>query len=214
VMAAISSYADALSAIVDADTTQKVQSGLDSVAGSVTTLIKTAAPAAGIGDIPNAAGEAVKWVAGQYIETVKLDALRKATDAARKPIAEAKIVFDESVQNSNKLLIYNLNEDFKKAQMAVDQAKKSDIRGAERAYVLAGNALADAEESGPAAIAFYASLVEAHTKLADAVNGNDRITLQSVIVELTTLGAQAQELNKIVQGLRDAISKATAKKPV
>jgi hypothetical protein len=35
-----------------------------------------------------------------------------------------------------------------------------------------------------------------------------------VIVELTTLGAQAQELNKIVQGLRDAISKATAKKPV
>src|SRR5262249_27690160 len=102
VMAQIDKYAANLKALMDADTTQQVETQVNAALGSIQNLAATTAKLANTekpADVPQFAtpvGAAVNWVAGQYVEHVKVRGLRHATEAAAPAIHQAANLFAET----------------------------------------------------------------------------------------------------------------------
>lgn len=100
VMASIHRYADGLAAVLAADTASAVEGNVNTALGNVEKLAKTLADAQGkssssVPDFSAPAAQIVNWLVGQYVESVKLSALRHATTQADATIQEAANLFQQ-----------------------------------------------------------------------------------------------------------------------
>jgi hypothetical protein len=189
----ISQYAKGLQAIVDADTESAVDVSINSVDASLlklAALVKPSNPNFESFSVP--VSDSVKWIAGQYINSVKLDALRTATRNANPLIMKSVDIFRHEADAADKGVRATLAEEvsvrkdsFKSTHSATDL---TNWITAARAY--------DAVLTSPPASTVFAKLADAHDALTKALSDNS-ISLETLFTKLDELKRQAKELQKI-----------------
>lgn len=203
---AIKDYANNLAAVQSDNTIEEVNDSIDSIQASLVNL-STAAGKEPPTDLPKAAGEAVKWVVGQYIETVKYRALRDATAAARKPLTQAADAFRE-IDKSIKLQLTQ-----PKGMAAFESLKDMDPRNEEsiRSTLAAQNAYDDVLTAPLSPM--FDNLVAAHNDLADGLDGSKPLSVRAALAKLKDVQKQAQALGKIAKDLNAALKKKEESPP-
>src|SRR5262249_25956818 len=124
VMAEIEAYSLDLKAIAAADNSESVGKSVDSISVELNKLA-TMTGQQGFGPVAEAAGSAVKWAIGQYVESVKLDALRKATAAANPVIANAATYASDVAIQAHNAMSDALSEEVNKANDAYVRSKSA-----------------------------------------------------------------------------------------
>ena len=102
-MSSIRAYAQNLADIVAADTAARVTANVNQTIGSIESLARTiqrvraepGRPQVDPSEYTTPAGQAINWIVGNYVASVKLDGLRRATRDAQPVIAEAAAVLQE-----------------------------------------------------------------------------------------------------------------------
>ena len=202
ILEAAQTYATNLLAVEQANTAEQVNNSVDSIQASLVQIVKAANPKAEFNDqIPQAAGEAVKWAFGQYIESVKFDALRKATSAARSPLALAQVVFKDMEQSAKIALTSSAMEAASDSIQKMNPHNESDIR-----TTLAAQNAYDDLLTAPLS-SMFDNLVGAHESLAKALEGGSHLSLREALGKLDDIEKQAQTLAKIATDLHDALKK-------
>ena len=199
IMDAIKDYANNLAAVQEDNTAAEVNDSIDSIQASLIELMKAAGKNEPPSDLPKAAGEAVKWVFGQYIDTVKYRALRDATAAAEEPLALAAGAFrkiDETVKVE--LSAPSGAEAFDKRDN-MNPRDETSIREA----LAAQNAYDDVLTAPLSSM--FDNLVAAHHDLAEALAGTKPLSVRTALAKLKEVEKQAQALGKIANDLNAAL---------
>jgi len=204
VMAEINLYAANLKAVVEADTASKVEANVNAALGSVQTLAQTVAEArAGAGAQPisipqfaTPAGEAINWIIGQYVASVKLKGLQNATGAAKQVVHDATELF---------MITSVFASDVPKADLA------EEVSGAITAFREARNEsnlnkLTQAADKYDALLVsappqLFKSLGAAHDALAENLQG-EPVTLVTAIARIEAFANEASKVAKILEDLR------------
>lgn len=98
-MDAIKTYADGLQAIATSDTGAKAEASLAAVGGSLQNLAQLLGEQGKtLSAFSEPAAAAVGWIAGEYIDSARLDALRIATKDADPLIAQAVPIFEAAAK--------------------------------------------------------------------------------------------------------------------
>ena len=202
-MGEIRKYAGGLEAILTADTASKVEQSVDSVNGSLLNLAKLVeSDTKTFESFATPAGEAVKWLFGVYIDSVKLGALRTATRNADPLIADAEPIFAEAMKQANNATRDSLAETVSERHDAYREAKNdatlTSLLQAAQTY----DALLTA---APETI--FPRFRTAHADLTKALN-DDEITWDRAFAALEAFQADADRLGKIVEDLLAAAEKA------
>lgn len=101
-MRAVAVYAQGLADIVNADTAEQVSTHVNATLGSINNLANTIDALASTNAAESASayktslGKAVNWFVGQYVATIKIDALRQATRQAQPVIERATRIFSDT----------------------------------------------------------------------------------------------------------------------
>ncbi|MFM9845024.1 MAG: hypothetical protein ACKVOI_18840 [Dongiaceae bacterium] len=191
----IRKYGNGLQAIVAADTAARVERSVDSVNGNLVNLAKLVGQDKSFGSFATPAGEAIKWAFGAYINSVKLNALRTATQNADPLIADSVSLFTKTMEQADSITRESLAETVRTRLDAFRESRTdanlTNLLQAARAYdtVLT----ADPE-------AVFAGLAKAHSDLTKALN-DDEISWDKAIASLEAVKTQAQRLEGIVMGL-------------
>jgi hypothetical protein len=203
-MGLIRSYADGLAAIVTADTAAQVNTQVGATVGSLQNLAKTVANLGGpdsagilkLGDYATPVGNAVNWLAGQYIARVQLDGLRRATVDARPVIAGAAQVFAAAAAEASRVPRALLAEE---VSLRIDAVRRSlneqnidDVaKSAARYDGLLSNR--------PPAV--FKQLQESHDALVAKIQ-DENVTLAEVVARIEVFAAEAQALAQVVRDLQ------------
>lgn len=200
-MTAVRSYADGLTAIVEADTAAQVTTHVNAALGSVESLAGTVAdirntPAAerpNVSEFTTPAGKAVNWIVGQYVAKVQVDGLKRATDHADPVITDAAQLFG---------LAGEVASDVPKAAKAEEVSKRLDsLRESVTEQNL--NALIEsAAEYDQLLVAkpsnIFESLRDAHNALTTQLAGGD-VSLADAFAKIKAFAAEAKTLAKILK---------------
>jgi hypothetical protein len=199
----IRKYANGLEAILTADTASKVEQSVDSVNGSLVNLAELVeSDTKTFESFATPAGEAVKWLFGIYIDSVKLGALRTATRNADPLIAEAEPIFAEAMKQANNATRDSLAETVSKRHDAYREAKSdATLTSLLQAAQTYDAVLTAAPES------IFPRFRAAHADLTKALN-TEEITWDQAFAALESLQADADRLGKIVEDLLAAAEKA------
>ena len=191
----IRKYGNGLQAIVAADTAAKVERSVDSVNGNLVNLAKLVGQDKSFGSFATPAGEAIKWAFGAYINSVKLNALRTATQNADPLIADSVEVFTKAMEQADSITRVGLAENVSRRLDAFREshsdAHLSNLLQAARAYdtVLTAD---------PATV--FVELTKAHSDLTKALN-DDEISWDKAFASLEAVKTHAQRLEGIIMGL-------------
>src|SRR5882724_372069 len=201
-MSEIKKYSDGLQAIVTADTTSKVEKSVDSVNGNLLNLAKLAgSDTKAFGNFATPAGEAVKWLFGVYIDSVKLHALRTATRNADPLIADAEPIFEEAMKQASNVTRDSLAETVSVRHDAYRQSEND----ADLTSLLQEAKTYDAILTAKPELIFHEFRL-AHANLTKALN-NDKVTWDQAFASLTVLKTDADQLSNIVSDLLTAAEK-------
>jgi len=203
ILEATQEYATNLLAVEQANTAEDVNNSVDSIEASLIRIAKAANKEEFNDQIPRAAGEAVKWAFGQYIESVKFDALRKATFAATSPLSRAQLAFKEMERSAKIALSSSALEAATDTMEKMDPHSESSVR-----TTLAAQNAYDDLLTAPLS-SMFDNLVEAHENLAKALNEESHLSLRQTLAKLGDIQKQAETLEKIANDLRDAVKKQT-----
>jgi hypothetical protein len=188
-------YGDGLQAIVAADTAAKVASSVDSVNGNLVNLAKLVGQDKSFGSFATPAGEAIKWAFGAYINSVKLNALRTATQNADPLIADSVKVFTKAMEQADSItregLAENVSRRLDTFRESHSDANLSNLLQAARAYdtVLTAD---------PATV--FVELTKAHSDLTKALN-DEEVSWDKAFASLEAVKTHAQRLEGIVMSL-------------
>lgn len=204
VLDATQEYAANLNAVQQANTIAEVNSSIDSIQASLTQLAKATAASGGQppaipADLPQAAGQAVKWVFGQYIESVKFRALRDATAAAREPLSQAQMVVTEIAKSAKTTLAHPLRAAAQDSFERMDSNSESSIRA-----MLAAQDVYDDFLTAPLS-SMFDNLVGAHEDLAIALEEGSHLSVRRALDKMDEIEKQALMLEKIAKDLRAAL---------
>jgi len=204
VLEATQEYATNLAAVQQANTTEQVNSSIDSIQASIAKLSQAAAAAEGKPptlppDLPQAAGQAVKWAFGQYIESVKFNALKEATAAARDPLARAQVAVKRIAEVTKSIMANELQIAAQVADDTVDTNSDTSIRAMLRAHEAYDDFMTAPLSS------MFDNLVIAHQALADGLEEDSHISIRRALEKMDEIEAQAKMLEKIVKDLRAAL---------
>lgn len=223
-MAGMKAYADNLLAIVEADTTAQVATHVDAAVGSlqeiaagiektseevtkaakdpigggpekpkVTNLAEYAAPTA----------EAIKWVVGVYVDSVKFDALQRATQESVPIVNRVSQLFAAEASLSE----YLPRESY--ANAVTDQeAVFSDKPSPSNYQALLGSAATYQEALSTRSSQVFESMRTSHAILVDRIQ-NGEGTMASVIADLQRYFGHAHQLYEIMKQFNE-ISKNQA----
>lgn len=201
IMDAIKDYANNLAAVQEDNTVKEVNDSIDKVQASLIELMKASGKNEPPSDLPRAAGEAVKWAFGQYIESVKYRALKDATSAAEKPLSLAAEAFRE-IDKTVKLELTAPS-----GAEAFDSRDNMDPKdeGSIRAALAAQNAYDDVLTAPLSPM--FDNLVAAHHDLAEALAGTKPLSAREALAKLKDVQKQARALGKIAKDLSAALKK-------
>ena len=112
-MTEIEKYSQNLQAIAEADVETKVDAAIAKIQGALKNLNTSlnngnqdSAKQKNIDKIAQASGSIVKWVAGAYLDSLKLDALQRATDEADPLVQQAAGIFKEQIKEAKNINIW------------------------------------------------------------------------------------------------------------
>jgi hypothetical protein len=191
----IRDYAAALDAIEKADSSAAVQGAFESAMGAM-------AAVAGAVNVP--AGAAVTaiskpltavagWWFIQYQNTIKLEALQKATSASQTIITEAVPVLSDELTLANEAQLVSLEANLNSKDQAFSQQPTQANLTAE---VDAANALDTAILAKSSS--FITTLATAHGKLTSAVQTPSE-SITDLVAAVTAFAQQAQNVQQIVK---------------
>jgi len=204
VMAAIQKYAANLAEVQADNTSEEVNASIDKIQANLVELIKATDPSAQVPQgLPQAAGEGVKWAFGQYIESVKLDALRKATKAAAAPLDDAAFAFTEFAKSAKQQISVTVMAEAAKAM----RNRPDNSVASNRQALNQANAYDDLLTAPLSPM--LDNLVAAHRKLETALNGDGKVSIQEVFSRFEEIKAQAEQVAKIAKDISAALKKTT-----
>lgn len=202
-MRAIRTYADGLSAIVNADTAEKVTTHVNATLGSVENLAATVAKLGGpdttssidLSEYTTPVGQAVNWLVGQYVAKVQLDGLKRATKDAKFVIADAANLFG---------LVTEVASDVPKLALANEVSKRLDTFRASPSDNSLEKLIESAAKYDRLLLAkpptIFARLSAAHDALADKLQ-NDELSLAIVMAKIEAFATEAETLAEILKDL-------------
>lgn len=198
VLTAVQDYAGDLAMVQEATTAAEVNASLDSIQADLTKLL--AAANGGQPDpLPQAAGQLVKWAFGQYVESVKFNALQNATAAAREPLAQAQVAVQAMEESAKVMLASTTEARAREAMRNLDSGNPASIRAALQAQ----NAYDDLLTAPLSPM--FDNLVAAHGELADALESGSHLSVRNALVHFEEIQKQAATLQKIAKDLKAAI---------
>jgi hypothetical protein len=202
-MGSITAYADNLVALVSADTGAAVATNVNATIGTVENLADTvekaggAKPTVDLSAYATPAGEAVAWIVGQYVASVKLDGLRRATSDAQPVIAAATGVFEKAADEAAQVPRATMSVDVNQ-QLTAFQTNRSQ-GNLEKLIQSAGqfNAFLEAR---PADV--FSKMNAAHEALTEQLQGN--ASLAEAIARIEAFASEAQRLAEIAKAFAAA----------
>jgi hypothetical protein len=208
-MESISIYADNLAALVSADTAAAVTTHVNAALGSVESLANTveaaggAKPAVDLSAYRTPVGDAFRWIVGQYVATVKLNGLRRATREAQPVIAEATRTFEIAAEHAAVV---------PQALMAADVDKRLAAFGSSRTQDDLAKLIQSASqfnqflEVNPSNV--FAKMNAAHEALTNQLQGKD-VTLAQALARIQIFAAEAEALANIARSFSAAAKTET-----
>jgi hypothetical protein len=189
---------------VNADTAAQVSTDVSATVGSLKNLAESVAKLKGpdntgsvrLADYATPVGNLVNWLAGQYIASVQLDGLRRATLDARPVIAGATDVFAVAANESSMVPRALMSEE---VASGIDALRpKASERSLDEVVAIA--ARYDGLLRGkPAAV--FKQLRNSHDALVAKIQ-DENVSLAEVIARIETFAAEAQALAAIVKELQ------------
>lgn len=212
-LAELQAYMGKLAAVVAADTTEKIsqstQAAASDLIGIETVLREAAGPGAAeapsrIAPYEKPVVALIDWVAGAYVDSVKLRALADATEAA-DPIVQRLVDFHRTA--APVALEYDLGEAqraYTDAATAYDQARNAGTMTDVilNDYVEAGkrfNAMLTAKAADP-----LQAFGKAHHALTEELNRGTDLSLAQAIALIKELKTRADAFKDVVDAFRDA----------
>lgn len=194
-MNGIKDYAAALEAIEKADSSAAVQtafgnamSAMASVAGAVNVPAGAAVTA-----ISKPLTAVATWGFGQYQNSIKLEALQKATSAAQSIIAQAVPILNAELAATNDAQLTVLEENFHSKDKAFTDEPTSANLVAEVDAANAFDTALSAKSSN-----LITALADAHGKLTNAVQKPSE-SIADLAAAITAFTQQAQNIQQIVK---------------
>lgn len=207
-MGAIRTYADGLTAIVSAETAQNVTTQVNATLGSIEDLGATVAklkvegtepaPMNPVTEFKSPVANAVNWIFGQYVASVQLEGLKRATSDAKPVIAGAAEIFGDAADVSADVPRVSLAKAVAKRNDAFDDKQSEGTLDQLIESAAAYDQLLLAE---PASV--FTRLVEAHDVLADRLQ-DENLSVADAMARIRAFQREAQTLKDIVEQLAAA----------
>jgi hypothetical protein len=196
-MNGVAAYASALNAIEKADASANVQTALNQGLAAISTMagVVNAPAAAAISAIQKPLVGAAIWAFGQYQNSLKLQALQTATQAAEPVIQSAKPILVAEIQFAGIANTAALKQDLNDKDDAFSKAPTAKLLQAE---IASANALNTALAVKPD---FFGSLAAAHTQLTAAIK-NPEVSPADAISAITAFYQQVANVEQVAKTLK------------
>lgn len=204
-------YVANLRAMIDADTADKVAASANAALGSLknieTTIREPGDPSPGpVAKFGKPTVGAVNWLIGQYVDHVKVRALKRATGRAQPVVVKLAGLYDAISEAEAAFDLGKASADFVNQQEAYDEI--TDTAGARpdaRAigqYVLAAKKYDQALRASSARP--LKAFAEAHATLTDQLHG--KISLPEALAAIERFVVKAKEFEQIVDEFDQAFN--------
>ena len=202
----LNAYVANLRSIVEADTVNKVTASANSALGSLknieTAIEEAGGPKAGlVANFSEPTGSMINWLVGQYVDYVKVQALKKATKSAQPVIARLASFYDTIAEAAATYDLGNAAADFVKAQETFDNATTINSQAINQ-YVSAAQKYDQSLRASSARP--LKAFADAHAKLTDQLNGD--ISLSDALAAIENLVERAKAFKAIVDEFDQASS--------
>jgi hypothetical protein len=198
---AIASYAKALSDVANADSRPQVTEALDAIAASAAAIAQAAYPQGGgpaVSAIATPAANALAWVYGKYQESLKIEALRNATQAMDPLIQDVSKKFSDVAFFVADVREGELQKSLLDAQAA--WRKRKDSASLDE-FLSTADALDKQLSARP--VNLFADMGEAHAKLTSALK--DEIhSFADARAAIERLANDAQDVFNLVKSFKTA----------
>ena len=210
----IADYAANLQAVVNSDTAEQVSANLSAAGGSIKNLSGELAKAPGagqaagdIGAFATPSANLAAWIAGEYVNSLQVEALRKATQSADPVIQQARSVLDGAASAAADVTRSGLADQLD--AIRDDYLGASNDRGRLERLM---SAAADYDKVLTAtAPGVFADMAMAHHELTDHLAGRN-VSLADAFAAIQRFGAKADALQGIIDEFRAARAQAPAAK--
>ena len=210
-MSGIAAYAANLQAIATSDAPQQVTASLSAAAGSIKNLDAALASIKGStasqdAAVIDASANIAGWVAGEYVNQLQVDALRKATARANPVIQKALPILQEAATSAAITVNAGYAEQVDAQREAYRRAPgdRAALDRFEKAVLDFDTAL---KGTSPAV---FDAMAVAHRDLTDALAGKN-VTLADASAAIEEFAKKAESLHKLVVAL-EAAAKPPEKK--
>lgn len=202
VMSQIRSYANNLSALINADTAAKASASVNAALGSIEGLAKTlhdidsTKGKKNFTEFATPVGQATTWLIGQYVAGVKLKGLKRATEEADGTIADAARVFQVVGNYVTSSVKRRLSDDVLRVEGEFDGS--STPRNLDR-FIQSAAGYDELLRASAADV--FASMAIAHHALTQRLQ-NNKLSLASALGKIEAFAMEAERLARIIEGLR------------
>lgn len=205
-LAALKIYVANLKAIVEADTAGKITAHTNAALVSITKIEISVAKAQGqsepkgpIAAYSEPAGAMISWLVGQYVETVKYNALAKATKRAHPVIVKLNNLHATIGKAAAAHELGTAHKTFtkEKAKYRKTKPKSKPVVGAYVAAVVAYGKALKASAAEP-----LTAFTAAHEKLTKNLNGEGSVTMADVLAAIGDLKEKAKTFKGLLDGLK------------
>ncbi len=196
-MTGVAAYANALNAIEKADASADIEAALNQGLVAISTVAGAMNVPAGaaVSAIQKPLASSVGWAFGQYQNSLKLQALQKATQAAQPIIQEAQPIIDAELQSAATVNIAALKQDFDDKDDAFSRNPTAVTLQAESSSARALNAALALKPQ------IFDALAAAHTELA-AIIQNPQVSPEEAASAITTFAQQTQNMEQIAKAIK------------
>ena len=201
----LKSYVENLTRIVDADTVGKVAESASATLGSLKNLEDTVNAARGV-EAPSRIGRyeepllaAIEWAVGQYVERVKVGALRDATRDAQPVVDALRDLFNTAADAALAHETAKASRRFLDSQNAYEEKEDAGrlSNGDIQSYVRAAAAYDTALRASAARP--LDAFAETHRTLKEQLNGEGDVSLADATAAIQDLVRRAKDFKAIVE---------------
>lgn len=202
-LAGLKAYVANLKLIVAADTVNKVTASANAALGSLKNIeTAVAGPKAGrVAKFSKPTGSAIYWLIGQYVDYVKVRALKKATMRAQPVIVKLAGFYDSIDEAAAAYEVGKVAVTFEKAKKAYRAANPPNSQAIDL-YVSAAQKYDKALNAASAHP--LKAFAKAHAKLNDQLNG--KISLSEALAAIENFVERAKAFKAIVDEFDQASS--------
>lgn len=193
----LSAYAANLAAIAAAGDKAGVEASVKAAGASLANIARTVKAPADIA-IAGPAADAAAWLAGQYVDHLKFDALRKATAAGEPLVQKAQVFLADIAEQQRAAQAGRLSRRVTEARRSFERSgSPADLDALQAAAAELDTALRLPQDG------IFAEFAAAHTALYRALNEGPR-DLSAFIARVEELHARAAELVRIAMAIEKA----------